>query len=388
MKRIAFIHGCFPAGGAERITVDVAEYLNNLGGYEIFVYTSKIEDELLTSRIEANIKIRIIPNKRKLKAAEIEKLIIRDNINIVVQVASCVYGIKNIACRTGCKTVLANHGEPFWQRYSIMNRRQNSLLKKILWKIINKRIYQDNGKALRMAIKRNFADYKNNDAYVVLCDAYKKETEKAFGLSDENSRIYVIENPEYHVEDISLDKRNIILYCGRLECLSKRIERLLRIWATIQDELSDWELMLVGDGPQRNYLESMAKKLDLKRCSFEGKVNNVKEYYKKASIVCLVSQTEGWPLALTEAQAQGCIPVAFGCTSGVIDILSPHGENGFIVKPFDEKEYAETLLKIAGMSKNDQEKIRLSAIAKRREYSPDKTGEKYKNLFEKLLANK
>ena len=33
MVRIAFIHNSFPAGGAERVTVDIARYLSGLGGY-------------------------------------------------------------------------------------------------------------------------------------------------------------------------------------------------------------------------------------------------------------------------------------------------------------------------------------------------------------------
>ena len=97
-------------------------------------------------------------------------------------------------------------------------------------------------------------------------------------------------------------------------------------------------------------------------------------------MVCLTSQTEGWPLCLTEAQAHGCIPVAFGCSDGVKDVLSPSGVNGFVVTPFDENEYAETLLKIAGMSEEELLAIRKSAVTKRAGYAPDIILEKWKSF--------
>ena len=387
MKRLAFIHGSFPAGGAERVTINIAEYLKLVGGYEIYVYASNIDEKLLSDKIRSVAIIRQISSEKKTKqrTADIERLIKEDNINILIQTTKRIYDILGVVKRTGIKVVFANHGEPFWQRYWIINRRKNNILKKILWKIYNRKIYEDKGKALRMAIKRSFVDYKSCDAYTVLCDAYKKETEKAYGLTSKNSHIYAIENAESPIEDVCLDKEKIILFSGRLECISKRIERLLRIWSNIQTELVDWQLVLVGDGPHRQRLQKMAEKLNLQRCVFKGKTNDMTEYYRKASIVCLVSQTEGWPLALTEAQAHGCIPVAFGCSSGVVDILSPNGVNGFIVTPFDEKEYAETLIKIAKMDKSEQKEIRLSAINKRLQYTPEKLGEKYRMLFDKLL---
>ena len=88
---------------------------------------------------------------------------------------------------------------------------------------------------------------------------------------------------------------------------------------------------------------------------------------------------------MTEAQAHGCIPVAFGCTAGICDVLSPSGVNGFIVTPFDEDEYAETLAHIATMSEDKQEAIRRSAVAKRAKYAPEIIMKKWVDLFDELL---
>ena len=130
----------------------------------------------------------------------------------------------------------------------------------------------------------------------------------------------------------------------------------------------------------------MAKELRLERISFEGHQSNVARYYEKASIVCLTSETEGWPLALTEAQAYGCIGVAFGATSGIKEILSPHGECGFVVSPFDEQAYAETLMHIAALSQDEMNAIRKNAVEKRLQYAPHFIAEKWRLLFDTLTT--
>ena len=38
-KKIAFVHTYFPAGGSERVTLDIAKHLLALEDYEIFVFT-------------------------------------------------------------------------------------------------------------------------------------------------------------------------------------------------------------------------------------------------------------------------------------------------------------------------------------------------------------
>ena len=144
----------------------------------------------------------------------------------------------------------------------------------------------------------------------------------------------------------------------------------------------------MGDGPADKMLRQQAVDLGLDRICFEGRQSDVASYYRKASIVCLTSETEGWVLTLTEAQAAGCIGIAFGCTSGVKDILSPDGVCGFIVPPFDEDLYAETLLKVACLSDDEKLQIRKNAVEKRLNYVPEIIAEKWKSLFDSLVMSR
>lgn len=386
MTRIAFVHGRFPAGGAERITIDIARFLSGFKGYEIFVYTSRVNMSLMNEELNNLLTVRQIPSQavQSERSRAIERLITDDGIDILVQVTKPVHGIEGISRRTGCKTIVACHGEPFWQRYAIVYRRQKGLFRKVMWKLFNKRRFQDGTLAMKMAKERTMKHYMGCDVYTVLCEAYKKETEKALGIPPEESHVFAIENPERPVRDVNMDKENLILFCGRLENWSKRIDRLLRIWSKVYAKLPDWRLEIVGDGEDREMLHRMARDLRLERISFEGMSNQVASYYSRASIVCLTSETEGWPLALSEAQAHGCIGMAFGCTSGIREILSPEGECGFVIPPFDEDVYAETLVKVASMSEEDKLWIRKQSVEKRLRYVPEAIACKWKYLFDYL----
>lgn len=390
MKRIAFIHGRFPAGGAERITIDIARYLSDKGGYEVFVYATRISEDLLTDDVRKILTVRRIPSQANpsRRAGFVEKLIVQDKVDVLVQVTKSLPGIDGIRQRTGCKSVVACHGEPLWQRHAILHRRQKGILRRIAWVLYNKKRFADGSLALSMAKERTMADYSGSDAYTVLCESYKKELAEALGLDVTTSHIYAIENPEKTLERVDYEKEKMILFCGRFENWSKRIDRLLRIWAKVQHAMPEWRLVLVGDGPAGKMLRKMAVDMNLERVDFEGYRNDVADYYRKASVVALTSETEGWPLTLSEGQAHGCIGVAFGCTSGVKEILGPDGECGFIVPPYDEDAYAEALLKIASMHEEELLKIRRNAVGKRMQYVPDVIAEKWKNLFDGLCTQK
>ena len=88
MTRIAFVHGSFPAGGAERITIDISRHLSSLSGYEVFVYTTRIAEGLMPEDIHSLLTIRPIPSQavQSRRSRQIEKLIVVDKIDILVQI--------------------------------------------------------------------------------------------------------------------------------------------------------------------------------------------------------------------------------------------------------------------------------------------------------------
>jgi glycosyltransferase involved in cell wall biosynthesis len=85
----------------------------------------------------------------------------------------------------------------------------------------------------------------------------------------------------------------------------------MRIWGKVQDRMPEWRLVLAGDGYDLQMTKDMAVEMNLRNVEFVGFQDDMTPFYRKASILGLTSQTEGWGLCLTEAKANGVIPVAF-----------------------------------------------------------------------------
>ena len=112
------------------------------------------------------------------------------------------------------------------------------------------------------------------------------------------------------------EKENTVLFVGRIDNRSKKIFTLLDIWENI--DIDDWKLVIVGDGPDKKEVEKKANKI--KNIEMVGfKVPD--EYYKKASIFCMTSIFEGFPMSLTEAMQNGCVPIIFGSFPAAYDII-------------------------------------------------------------------
>ena len=106
-------------------------------------------------------------------------------------------------------------------------------------------------------------------------------------------------------------------------------------------------------------------------------------YYQSASVLCLVSSFEGWPLCLTEAQSNGVVPIVFDCSAGVHQIVAPSGVNGILIDPYNIDSFADNIIHLirnpellATMQKN--------VIAKSSEYSIERIGKQWMDLLSEL----
>jgi len=146
----------------------------------------------------------------------------------------------------------------------------------------------------------------------------------------------------------SAENRPIILVIGR--CTEQKGQEFaIRAASEVQRHLPDVELVLIGDGPLRVYLERLAKR-SLRRYQFLGARTSeeVREWMNRASLLCMPSVTtpsgaaEGFGMVCAEAQAMGKPVVAFR-SGGIPEIIS-HGTTGFLAEERDCKALAEYLL--------------------------------------------
>lgn len=381
-KRILFLHNQFPSGGAERVTIDIVDYISAYG-YSSYVLAADVRNAQLP-----NITTLELPDKEnvmsKVNADAIIDALNKLCVDIFVLPIQTLTYLDYIRENTNCKIVFALHSAPFWEitcaLYYKKKQCRDSIFKRLKWLFL---IYPKTVwfKRYHKRVLNTYQRiYQQVDAYTVLCDGYKQALIDKMKLSFTENKFHVIPNSERGVETVNLTKKKQILFVGRMNYEDKRVDRLVDIWEMVYKEAPDWELILVGDGPDKPFFQQRAREKQLQRITFVGHSDCVGKYYQDASILCLTSNFEGWPLCLTEAQANGVIPMAFDCVSGICEIISPSGENGILVPSFHLREFARELL----MLLNDPERLqrmRSQVIRKSKEYSPEIVGRKWLNLF-------
>lgn len=199
------------------------------------------------------------------------------------------------------------------------------------------------------------------------------------------AKIISIPNPNTFdmVGSISKPKEKIVLFVGRLEKEEKEPLRLLKIWKYLHKKYSDWQLIIVGDGDERDRMQYYVNKRGLNNVFFEGRQSNVVQYYQKASFICLTSNFEGWGMVLTEGMQYGCIPFTFDNYGAAFEIIDD-GLNGCLISAFDLKEYA---FRLSGLMSNCEKRIEMSkeAVKKVKMFSPENVVDKWEKLFQDLI---
>jgi len=107
------------------------------------------------------------------------------------------------------------------------------------------------------------------------------------------------------------------------------------------------KLIVVGDGPHREFLESYSSKLNLENnVEFKGYVNNdvKEELIAESNALLFPSLFEGFGLVILEAFGQHT-PAIVSNLKPMSDIVT-HGITGYVLDPNNEKEWAECMLKL------------------------------------------
>ena len=121
------------------------------------------------------------------------------------------------------------------------------------------------------------------------------------------------------------DRSRFVLFVGRLEP-RKGVDRLIRAMAIVQAHAPDARLVIVGDGPDREALEAMARAAGI-GAMFAGRVPDdlLPAYYRAADIVCSPALgDESFGIVLLEAMAAGR-PIVATRIEGYAELLAPAG---------------------------------------------------------------
>lgn len=309
-------------GGIERVSISLA---NALADKYIVEVTSLYKSRAaLSFRLIDNIKLRVFNHgheesmynrKRGLISGLIfdfiyiwhkKKKLSRTNNTDSITI-SCDTKMTLLAIMSGCKNIIAiEHFE-----YDAIN----PLLK----------------------LLRRFL-YRKISAVVTLTH---EDKHKYFWLNESKHKVIpnIVEVPTALLPES--EKRNTVLAVGRF-VEQKGFDLLLEAWHLIPD--NNWQLKIIGDGPDKVLLEKIIEKKDITNVSLEPFSENIQNDYQQAKIFVLSSRYEGLGMVLIEALAHGLACVSFDCPAGPKTILNKH--NGILVEAENVRELSAALMKL------------------------------------------
>ncbi len=176
----------------------------------------------------------------------------------------------------------------------------------------------------------------------------------------------------------------VVGWVGRMTAV-KRTEDLLWTLRRLVDLGVDAVLCLVGDGPDREWLEQKAHELGVvKRCLFVGYQDDVARFYDAFDALLLPSANEGTPVSVIEALAAGR-PVVATRVGGVPDVVRD-GVDGFLAGVGDAEVLARRLAELAA---DPELRERMGASGRERvlrRYAVERLVEDTDRLYRSLLS--
>ena len=381
----------FEVGGQEVVTATLADQLVRKG-FHVVIASFKTPNPLMVQRTNPDIKFYTIGDfsYNKNTVSQLRRILESNHIDITIN----QWGLPYIPCKVlnkakeglGIKTIAVYHNSPD----------NNARIKDVEISLeekhgsIGRLVLQLKKLAFKEVTSRSMKYvYDNTDLYVVLSPSYIRTFEEFTGVRNP-SHLVAIPNPvtvdaksyTYHPEN----KRKEIVYIGRIDYNQKRVSRIIDVWNILEKEHPDWKLTIVGDGVSRKDVEEQAKDLQLHNISFEG-FKRPEEYYRRASILLLTSEYEGFPLVLPECMSYGVVPVVYDSFAAIHDIID-NNENGVIipkVEGYFDKNQAATLLSSLMNSPERLEKMAEKAMEKSKTFALDMITEQWISTFNKLM---
>jgi glycosyltransferase involved in cell wall biosynthesis len=122
---------------------------------------------------------------------------------------------------------------------------------------------------------------------------------------------------------------------------------LIRAFARVRQQIPAAELLIIGDGPERESLEQLAGALKLAGAvHFLGNRQDVPELLATLDVFVLTSKMEANPVSILEAMASGK-PVVAPRVGSIAESVAD-GCTGFLTEPGNEAQVAERLVQLLG----------------------------------------
>ena len=124
----------------------------------------------------------------------------------------------------------------------------------------------------------------------------------------------------------------------------KRVEDVIKVFYEVQKEIPS-KLLMIGEGPEREKAETLAKKLGIKdKVFFLGNSTEIIRILCYSDVFLLPSQTESFGLAALEAMAAKTAIIS--TNTGGLPEVNIHGETGYLSNLGDIADMAKNAISI------------------------------------------
>lgn len=330
----------------------IEQYINSLSNMLIDDYDINIISTYKLSTKPAfnfNDKIKITylmnigPNKEELTKAI-------KNKNIIKTIKESIKSIKILYLK---KVLNIKAIKNINSKYIITTRDYHNTLvgkyaKKGIIKIATEHNYHNNDKKY---VRKVVSSVKNFNYFVLVSKTLKEFYKERV----KGPKCVYIPNIIDNLPDkkSNLDKNNLISI-GRLEKV-KGFDDLIDIVRLIKKDMPNIKLYLLGDGSERNNLETTIKNNNLEKniilTGFLSK-KDMAEYLQKSKLYIMTSHSESFGLVLIEAMSFGIPCIAFDSADGAKELLK--NDVGILIENRDKEKMAKKIIELL----NNQNKIK------------------------------
>ena len=181
--------------------------------------------------------------------------------------------------------------------------------------------------------------------------------------------------------------KKLILTVGRLVS-SKDHETLIKSFAQIHKNYSDWQLRIVGDGKLKYKLIKLVESYQIMDKVFiVGRINNIEEEYSKASFFVLPSKYESFGLVTIEAMAFELPVIGFRDCDGTNELVVDR-YNGLLVSGDNRVESLANGMELLMSDQFLLDSLKANTLDTAKNFSIDNALIKWEHMFNLVIKEK
>ncbi len=197
-------------------------------------------------------------------------------------------------------------------------------------------------------------------------------------------------NPEFVTKSdnasIAWEDKKQIVAVGRVDG-NKNHKMLIEAFTRVAAEYPDWTLKIYGDGEDKEKIDALIQKSGFAdRIEAPGNVSDVPQRLEQARIYTLTSNEEGMPNSLIEAMAKGLACISTDCPCGGPAELIESGENGILI-PIEDTDALEKALRDILSNEEYEKKLGSNAEKVKDTLDPKKVCKQWMEYIEMAIDN-